>query len=177
MDTSRRDRLRRELTRLAEGDRSAFDPVYDAVWPLVRRFAARALQNQADAEDCAQRVLLRVFARASEFDRSRDALAWILGIAAWEVRTLRKARARRREAGEAEDKRVDVALEASIVRRDLEEALHAVIEEMKLEDRETLLLAIHESERPSIPAATFRKRLQRAIERLKAAWRVKHGTE
>src|SRR5215468_488270 len=107
MDGLRRDRLRRELTRLAEGDRSAFDPVFEATRPIVYRFAARALANQADAEDCAQHVLLRVFARASEFDPSRDALSWILGIAAWEVRTIRKKRARRKESFEAADVLVD----------------------------------------------------------------------
>ena len=44
-----------------------------------------------------QQALLKLFERASEFDPELDALSWALGIAAYEVRTARKWRLRRRE--------------------------------------------------------------------------------
>jgi RNA polymerase sigma-70 factor, ECF subfamily len=177
MDERRRDRLRRDLARLADGDRAAFDPVFEAAWPLVRSFATRALASDADAEDCAQHVLLRVFARAGEYDPERDALSWIFAIAAWEVRTIRKRRQRRRESFGEQDHRTDDGFECAVIDRELRDALFTVIEEMKTEDRDTLLAAVAEGPRPPIAGATFRKRFQRALDRLKSAWSIKHGTE
>src|SRR5262245_62905642 len=96
VDGRARAELQAMMIRLADGDRAAMEPVFAVVWPVVRRFAARALGG-SDAEDAAQEALVRVFARAVEFDRERDALAWILGITMWQVRTARKRRQRRRE--------------------------------------------------------------------------------
>ena len=107
MDSGGREQLQRDLTALARGDRAAFDPVFGRVWPLVRGYAARCLPWE-EAEDAAQEALLRVFSRASEFDARRDALSWVLGVAAWQIRTHRTRARRRREedlsaAGERED--------------------------------------------------------------------------
>src|SRR3954470_5130176 len=85
------------MTRLSEGDRSAFRPVFDFLLPLLQRFVARQLPP-ADAEDVAQQALLQIFERSAQFDASLDALSWAFGIAAWEVRTTRKRHQRRREA-------------------------------------------------------------------------------
>ena len=71
------------------------DQLFAALWPIALGFARRALGGAADAEDAAQAALTNVFARAAEFDASRDALSWVLGIVAYECRTLRQ-RARRR---------------------------------------------------------------------------------
>jgi hypothetical protein len=38
-----REALHAAMVRLADGDRSAFEPVYRALWPLLLRFAGRAL--------------------------------------------------------------------------------------------------------------------------------------
>src|SRR5215813_612631 len=84
------------MARLADGDRSAFSTVYQALWPVLRAFVARQLP-MPDSEDAAQEALLKVFARASEFDPERDALSWALGIAAFEIRSTRKRSLRRRE--------------------------------------------------------------------------------
>ncbi|HYR19577.1 MAG TPA: sigma factor [Myxococcales bacterium] len=102
MDHGARAALQRGMCRLAEGDREAFEPVFAALWPVLRAFAARALTVPAEAEDAAQSALIKVFARAAEFDPLREALPWALGIAAYECRTLRKSRARRRVGGRAD---------------------------------------------------------------------------
>ena len=99
MDRARRDVLQRDLARLADGDREAFHPVFVCLWPLLRGFAGRYLPA-ADAEDAAQEALVKVFARAAVFDARRDALSWTLGIAAYEIKTVRRRRQRRREDGE-----------------------------------------------------------------------------
>jgi len=89
--------LQEELIALARGERAAFDPLFRRLWPLLRGFARRLLPP-GEAEDAAQEALLRIFRRASEFDPERDALAWVLGVAAWQVRTHRTKARRRRES-------------------------------------------------------------------------------
>src|SRR5262245_57886815 len=96
MDRSSLTELQTQMERLADGDRSAFHPVFTLLRPLLHRFAARHLRPE-DAEDAAQDVLVKIFSRASEFDPARSALAWALGIASYEIRTIRKRRMRRRE--------------------------------------------------------------------------------
>lgn len=179
MPTDRAE-IQRLLTRLADGDRDAFPPAFAQLWPLVRGFVAKRLPPE-DAEDVAQQALLNVFARASELDPERDALAWCLGIAAWETRTAWKKRARRRESGEAPLAVLadgGATPEDALVRRDLESALGCEIASLAPEDAETLLAAIGERARPEgVAPATFRKRASRAMERLRAAWRTRHGVD
>src|SRR5439155_23995820 len=96
MDRATLSELQSQMERLADGDRSAFHPVFEALWPVLRRFAARHVRPE-DAEDAAQEALVKIFFRAAEFDPSRNALAWALGIAAFEIKTLRRRRMRRGE--------------------------------------------------------------------------------
>jgi RNA polymerase sigma factor (sigma-70 family) len=168
------------MVRLADGDRSAFDPMFDALWPLVRRFAERALGSSFDAEDAAQVALLKLFERAGEFDATRPALPWIFGVVAYECRSLRQRRIRRREAlvdtPPDEMSADDDDVEQQAMRRDLESALHEVIGTMRDDDR-TTLAALMEGRRPDVPEATFRKRVERALKRLRVAWSTRHGSD
>src|SRR5258705_8256855 len=84
------------MIRLADGDRSAFHPVFTALWPIVRRFTGRHLPP-AEAEDAAQETLLKLFRQASRYDPSRSVLAWALGVAGFEIMTARRRLLRRRE--------------------------------------------------------------------------------
>ena len=77
MGPAERQRLNELVARLADGDREAFHPVLVSLAPLLRRVAQRRLAAQ-DAEDAAQEALVKLFAQAARFDRSRDALAWAL---------------------------------------------------------------------------------------------------
>ncbi|HVT58498.1 MAG TPA: sigma factor [Thermoanaerobaculia bacterium] len=175
MERAEREALQRHLEQLADGDRDAFHPVFLGLWPLLRGFAARCLPRE-EAEDAAQEALLRVFARAAEFDRQRDALSWVLGIAAYEIRSARKRRQRRREqpADDLAD-RPDrgCSPEENAVAGDLERALGAVLATLRPGDAETLL-AYARGERPDLPGPTFRKRVERALARLRGAWRLSH---
>ena len=107
MEGGERAELRRLMQRLADGDRGAFSPAFALLWPRLRAFAVR-YAGPADGDDAAQSALLRVFSRASEYDADRDALAWALGIAAWECRTLRRQRQRRHEESVPPLQRADV---------------------------------------------------------------------
>lgn len=179
-DSARLDQmLDEQLGRLADGDRSAFQPLFESLWPLLRRFATRVLGNQADGDDAAQQALLKVFARAREFDPARKALPWILTITTNECRTLRKKHLWRREAHSeplAALTAHEISPEQAVIRHDLHAALAEVFTELRPDDLHTLVCAVADdhAERPSVPAATFRKRVERALDRLRLAWRAKH---
>ena len=168
------------LAALAAGDRAAFDAVYALAQPAVCGFLRRVLRGDPEAEDVAQRALLKVFERASEYDASRPAMPWILGIAAWEARTLRRQRSRRRvESASATilDGLPDPGDDpgALAIHRELLDELERVLGRLRPTDVETLRAALGHRERPDVDPATFRKRLQRAMGRLRAAWGDRHG--
>lgn len=178
MDRATVSDLQRHMERLADGDRASFHPVFAALWPVLRRLATRRL-GPDEGEDAAQEALVKVFFRASEFDRSRNALAWALGIAAFEIRTARRRRQRRREVPPPEripEAASDTAPtpEAEAMARDLEATLEEALGELRPEDAETLRLYAR-GDRAPIAAATFRKRVERALARLRAVWRTTDG--
>jgi RNA polymerase sigma factor (sigma-70 family) len=177
VDSRDRASLQEDLTALARGKRAAFDPLFRKVWPLLRGFALRCLPA-GEAEDAAQEALLRVFARASEFDPERDALAWILGIAAWQIRTHRARSRRRREEPATEiPERLDAAPtpEEAAIARDLAFLLDGALSRLPPGDAATLL-AYARGERPDLPGPTFRKRVERALGRLRLRWRLPRGS-
>jgi RNA polymerase sigma-70 factor (ECF subfamily) len=172
--------LQHGLRRLADGDRAAFRPVFDLAWPEVQKVAARMMRTAADADDAAQTALCKLFERASEFDPARDALAWIVGIASYECLTLRKKAARRREAAGAHDALGAIPddardPEAQAIAAELEAVALSVLGTLDPRDRDTLRAAIlGDASAPAVAPATFRKRVERALVRLRAAWRD-HG--
>jgi RNA polymerase sigma factor (sigma-70 family) len=162
---------------LADGDRSAFDAVFAALWPVLRRFAERALPDPAAAEDAAQSALVKLFARAADFDPARDALSWALGIAAYECRTARKKRARRREElGAAFPDHLPVVQspEDVVIDADLQAAAVAIVGHLRPIDSITLLAAARGERETS---SLFRKRLERALSRFRKEWRARHGED
>ncbi|HET9157085.1 MAG TPA: sigma-70 family RNA polymerase sigma factor [Myxococcaceae bacterium] len=180
MDAAERERLQQSMVALARGDRSAFRPVFDGLWPLLLRFCRRSLGEAPLAEDAAQGALMKLLFHASEFQPDGDVVAWALGVAAFECRSLRNRRTRRAEAPAGQELAA-VALnhpspEAAVIDADLGAALREVMHGLRPLDRETLLQALgHASPTASTPA--FRKRLQRALERLRQAWRHTHGSD
>lgn len=175
MDRVQRDALQRDLARLADGDRDAFHPVFVCLWPLLRGFVGRYLPPE-DADDAAQEALVKVFARAALFDPTRDALSWALGIAAYEIKTARRRRQRRREDGEPPVETPDAAAgpEALAIARQATDAIEAVLASIDPADAATLR-AYASGAAPPVRGATFRKRVQRALARLRVAWRISHG--
>jgi RNA polymerase sigma-70 factor (ECF subfamily) len=87
------------MDRLADGDRSAFTPLFEALYPRALGVARRRLDD-AHAEDAAQRTMTAVFARAIEFTPGRPVLPWFYAIAANETHALAR-KVRRAESREA----------------------------------------------------------------------------
>jgi RNA polymerase sigma-70 factor (ECF subfamily) len=176
MDLETRRNLNAMMSRLADGDRSAFDGAYALLWPALLAFCKKALVP-SDAEDAAQLALLKVFDRASTFDRDKDALTWALTIAAWEARTIRKRNFRSKSASIDTDKRpsLDGDPESATTEHELVEAAREVLGSLSESDRATLVATFEEDRPTGLSGATFRKRRERAVARLKEAWRRIHG--
>jgi DNA-directed RNA polymerase specialized sigma24 family protein len=167
------------MARLADGDRSALRVVHDAVRPPMLRAAERLLGRGADAEDATQIALQKLFSQAADFDRSRRVVPWGVALTLFEARTLRR-RAQRSRVDALDTGRFQALAAGDVSARDALEAAELVqlaeelVGTLSPDDRETLrdVLAEHEEGR----GAAFRKRKQRALERLREAWRLMHGS-
>lgn len=177
MDASSRAALSVALARLAGGDRSAQREVFDAAWPVLRSFCRRYLGDAPEAEDAAQKALIRLFEQAPHYDVERDALAWALELAMWECRTARRRRGRERAVVlSSEALAVADATEspfAAAERRDTEAALAAALSSLPEKDREVLADGMS-AEAAGVQPATWRKRRERALSRLKLLWSARH---
>lgn len=175
MDRPDRERLQTTLTAFAAGDRSAFDSVFDQLWPLYRAYAWRIFRDPAQAEDAAQQALLRLMAVAPRFDPERDASSWVIAIAANEFRAIRR-RQRSVVQREAPPDQVDPAPDAlqRLLHREAELLLGRVIDALRPSDRQTLLAALGLIERPAVQPTVWRKRWERLKKRLAQSWRAQH---
>ncbi len=175
MTPGRRREIHDAMVRFADGERDAFRAVFDGLWPVLLAFARGMHLDEVDAEDAAQRALLKVFDRIADLDRARDGVTWALTVTAYEVLTIRKQRVRRRE--ESGDLPVHLAAgtdpEEALIAEDLRRALRAVVGELEERDRAALAEVLEET--GITPGETARKRRFRAMERLRAAWRRVHG--
>jgi RNA polymerase sigma-70 factor (ECF subfamily) len=166
------------MARLADGDRSAFPLVFRELWPKLRALCSSLLKHEGDAEDAAQRALEKVLTRAADYDPSRSALSWAFAIAAWECRTTLRSRQRRAEVFDAELERVpgeSGGADRAILQRELEEAALSALGELSESDRAALVAAYWDEAPAGDPAS--RKRRQRAVERLRLAFRRLYGAE
>jgi len=159
------------MAQLASGDRGAFELLFRALRPRAERFA-RCRLPPAQAEDAAQNALLKVFARASEFSAGRPVLPWFYAVCTNEIRS----EARREKGGVGLDDALAIptgepSAEEVLLREELESALRAAIEGLEGDHAAAIACALGRAERPSIPDATFRKRLSRAYQQLRALLR------
>ena len=172
MDAETRLQLTQLMTRLADGDRSVFDAVYAGLWPVVSAFCSKSL-DRADAEDAAQQALLKVFDQAAKFEQGRDAVTWALSIAVWEVRTIRKRHQRSKTyvLNDTEIAAPTDSPETLTVERQITAAALYALGQLSNADQKTLLATFNEEAPAGVAGATFRKRRERALARLKETWR------
>jgi RNA polymerase sigma-70 factor (ECF subfamily) len=164
--TPPRSELGRAFQRLAEGDRSAAPEVFALLWPKLLRFCMRAAP--LDAEDCAQKTIMKLFEEISAYDDQRSPLAWAYAIAAWECRSARKARGRSRED------HVDVEPEApadDLEERDRVRRALELVNSLPEQDRRAFEAEMNDM----ASSATHRQRRRRMWERLRVAWRKLYG--
>jgi len=164
------------VVQLAEGDRAAFTAVFQILWPPMLRLCRSMLKNDADAADAAQQALEKVLTRAGDYDRKRPALPWALAIAAWECRTFARKRVRRRELPEEQAPEVGSGSEDDLAQRELMRAAVEALGELSPSDRETLVATFWE-EATNATGATLRKRRERALKRLRDAFKRLYGLD
>lgn len=161
------------MARLAEGDRSAFEPLFRALHPRALRLA-RAKLDAASAGDVAQCALLKVFARASEFTPGRPVLPWFYAVVANELRSHLR-RQQRVVVMESIEISTDDDLEAQLLERELSRALERAIEQLDGEAAEAIHAMLERGERPRIDPVAFRKRVSRAYARLRLLFGGHHA--
>lgn len=182
MDKVTRSQLNRSMAALADGDRSAFDSVYRTLWPMLARFVAVMSKDRMVAEDIAQLAMLKVLGKVSTFDRSMDAVAWCMGIAANEYRSYRRRLGNRSafhgDCAEHCAEPVDGETpEAIAIRNDLGNAVREILRDLRPQDLEVVVTAVYERQRPPLAAAAFRKRLQRALAAIRVSWKRRYGDD
>jgi len=177
MTESERAEVDQLMARLADGDRAVFTDVFHLLWPPIERLCRGLLKNDADAADAAQEALQKVFERAAAYDKSRPAMPWALAIAGWECRTLARKRTRRRETSdENQAEPGTVGDEERLVQRDLVEAALGALGHLPDADREALIATYWDTAAP-VTGSTFRKRRERALDRLRSAFRRIYGID
>jgi RNA polymerase sigma-70 factor (ECF subfamily) len=155
------------MERLAEGDRAAFDPLFRAFYPRAVRLCRARLGN-GHAEDAAQSALLKVFAKASDFEIGRPVLPWFYAIVANEVRSLRRSlRLGESEACETEEPAAETDPEQLFLRAELEKALQMAIAALDEEAAIAIHAVLEQGPRPEISPVAFRKRVSRVYARLR----------
>lgn len=155
------------MTRLAGGDRSAFDPLYTALRPRAYALAAARFRSSL-AEDVAQNALLRVFARASEFTPGRPCLPWFYAIVANEIRGARRREARTERTEIAPEALVDPHdPESTMLNRELERALAFAVESLDEDSACAIAVVLGRAAPPNLAPATLRKRVSRAYAKLR----------
>ncbi len=165
------------MARLAQGDRSAFNVIFERLWPPTLSFCANILKNDADAADAAQQAMEKILVQASNYDPQRPALPWALAIASWECRTILRKYARRREAPyDLVPEPMPSKTDDMHIQRQLIEAALVTMRTLSGMDQETLVATFWEEE-ANVSGATLRKRRERAIVRLRNAFRRLYGID
>jgi RNA polymerase sigma-70 factor (ECF subfamily) len=163
------------MKKLADGDRSAFRPVFELLLEPTLRLCQGMLKNEADSADAAQLAMTKILERASDYDPARPALPWALAIAGWECRTIQRARSRRRETLEdVGPEAADGVTEDDFITRQLSAAAVAAMGELTQADQDVLRATFWDCA-ADVSGATLRKRRERAIQRLQKAFRRLYG--
>jgi len=159
------------MDRLADGDRTAFAPLYTALHPRAVRLARFRLG--AHAEDAAQSALLRVFSRAGEFQRGRPVLPWFYAIASNEIRAIE-----RRNSSTVQSLPTEPAPapdpELELCEREMRRAVDRAIDDLDDDAAQAILVVLERVPAPDVKPATFRKRVSRAYARLRMLLGVPH---
>ena len=138
----------RLIARVVEGDRSAFEMLYDRYASTVFGLALRMLGDREVAEDAVQEIFWRVWRRLGSFDRSRAFAPWLFGIAHnYCIDELRRRKVRPQSVYEDDENPIlsEIADEADVSESALlaeqGRLVRSALEQIPEEQRQTLLLA------------------------------------
>jgi RNA polymerase sigma-70 factor (ECF subfamily) len=164
------DELDGWMARLAAGDRAAFDPLFRELYPRALRLARQKLAADQSA-DAAQQILMKLFARASEFEAGKPVLPWFYASAANEIHSLSRRAARKaRDAdfsGVEEQATTGANPEQDLVDCELRQSIDLALASLDDESAVAIRALLGDGPRPEVAPATFRKRVSRAYARLR----------
>lgn len=156
------------MSRLAHGDRTAFDSLYAELGRRALRLA-RLSVGEGAAPDVTQQVLERVFSRASDFTPGRPCLPWFYAILSNELRAERRRSARflLDEDVAAAAQSLSADAEGELLERELSRALEGAIAELDADAAAAIAALLGRAAPPDVKPATLRKRLSRAYAKLR----------
>ncbi|MBN2080965.1 sigma-70 family RNA polymerase sigma factor [bacterium] len=184
------------IGRLAEGDQSAFNEIFDRYHRQIYNFIAKQVNDRESCEDLTQEVFMRVYKSASNFDTSKKFTSWLYKIALNEVKRHWKRTGARQtyslntplsnEAGEAE--RADFIEDAREVPEDSTESelfsrnLRQLIDQLPDKQRTVVLLKVYQeltfeeiAEICECPLSTVLSRMRYAVDKLRRWLGVEDG--
>ncbi|GAC1353484.1 MAG: sigma-70 family RNA polymerase sigma factor [Herpetosiphon sp.] len=136
------------IARVAAGDRSAFDALYERYAPAVFGLTLKILRERESAEEAVQEIFWRVWKRSGSFERGRAFAPWLFGIAHnYCIDELRRRKVRPQPVYEDDDHPVlsdipdptDVGNDAIL--NEQRETVRAALDQLPTEQRQALLLA------------------------------------
>jgi RNA polymerase sigma factor (sigma-70 family) len=176
------------VDRAIEGDRAALEAVLTAVQTDVYNLAVRMLWAPDDAADATQDILLKVVTHLATFRRESAFRTWVYRIAANHLLNVRKSRVEREELTFSSfGEQLAVGLSDAPAPRASEPDQALLEEEVKIGCTQGMLLCLDRDHRVAyilgevfdlasdeaaivlgVSSVTYRKRLSRARERLRA---------
>ena len=155
------------LTRIARGDASALNVIYDRLAKKIFSLSFSILKEKCAAEDAMQETFLRLLRFAGEYKKGESARAWIMAVA----RNAAIDLLRKRRPTESDD-----ALESVAVQSDFSEAIemNEILSALDDLDRDIVVLKAVDGFRfkeigtiVGLSPDAAQKRYRRAIEKLK----------
>lgn len=181
--------------RARAGDKAALERVVESIQDKIYGLALRMLWHPEDARDATQEILIRIVTHLGSFRGESAFLTWVYRIACNTLKTVRESRM---EAARLNFKRFEQDLDLGLSElrpADLPGVDHALLlEEVKIGCTHGMLLCLSRPQRLAyilgeilelsseeavsileVDATTYRKRLQRARERIVEFMRAKCG--
>ncbi|NBW11784.1 MAG: sigma-70 family RNA polymerase sigma factor [Caulobacteraceae bacterium] len=174
-----RQALTLNLHRVAGGDRSALQAVYDATSAKLFGVVLRILNDRSEAEDVLQEVYINVWTRAGSFDETRASpITWLA------VMARNRAIDRQRQVGRRTTRPIDEAGEIAddaedgldtVLRAETSTRLDGCLNELEDQQRSAIRTAFFEgrtyedvAKMFSVPTGTMKSWIRRSLIRLKA---------
>ncbi len=167
------------LARVADGDRAALHDVYRRTAAKLFGVCLRIFPDRADAEDALQDAFINVWAKAESFDPARASpITWLVTLT--RNRAIDRLRARGKRVMVPIDAAADIAddaldAEACLIAGDDRARIAQCLETLAGGDAAMIRTAFFDgatyndiAERASMPLATVKSRIRRALLKLRA---------
>ena len=170
MNMANEREIKRQLLSIANGDKSALSPIYDAMSRSVFLFAYSIVNDRSHAENIMQDTFITILEKAIEY-RGGNAKSWIFTVARNAAYDLIRKNSR-----EFTCEDISLYVKINSITNDIEQSvfLEEMLSQLEEIDRKIVFLRVYEniSHREiakiiGITAANSRKRYQRALSKLK----------